>query len=341
MRFTRLVVVFALLLGTSCVASAQTAPNLSNGIPPQGSYDGSSVDTVNLMNGNLTLHIPLPIAYPQRGKLGIQYYLVVNAKTWSAALSTLTGQNQWSPTSACTIVDNPSSGPCGQGPVFVSTASFGTRSYLQVSTDGAPTDYGVSDPGGISTWDGSSHGLIATSVSGTFMATDTSGYKVVLSGSDINGLAYNAVVIDRNDTQYSGSFSHDLSTCATTTSYGWPTFQGSTRSVSCSEHFIVSSITDVNGNVLTPPLGVPDIAVPKANGPTTLRPAVTRPARGAYAALPMIRSPGCSRPKTPSRGPSLTPTTQTVSCCRRPRLRPTRRVRPRRRSASAMTRCIV
>jgi hypothetical protein len=38
----------------------QTQANLSNGMPPQGSYDGSTVDTVNLVNGNLTLYIPLP-----------------------------------------------------------------------------------------------------------------------------------------------------------------------------------------------------------------------------------------------------------------------------------------
>jgi hypothetical protein len=38
---------------------AQAAPNLENGWKPYDSYDGSHLDTVNVMNGNLMAHAPL------------------------------------------------------------------------------------------------------------------------------------------------------------------------------------------------------------------------------------------------------------------------------------------
>ena len=259
------------VLYVSVFCAAQTSPNLLNGAPPRGSYDGGVADAINLMNGNLTVHIPLPVSTPQRGKLAIKYYLVVNAKTWQATgdPNTLTGQ--WNPTSVCTIVDNPSSGPCGQGPLFVSTASFGIiRNYGEVFTEGVGTDYSVSDPTSFVTWDGSSHSLQGGdgSGAGTFVATDTSGYRVVISGSNGLGLPYNAVIIDRDGTQYSGSFIHDQGTCVSTTSFGYPTQDGSTKTTTCAEYFIVSTVTDANGNVLNAPVGIPTLLVPKANGPT-------------------------------------------------------------------------
>jgi RHS repeat-associated protein len=224
------------------------------------------------MNGNLALHIPLPVDTPQRGELKIGYYLVVNAKTWKAALDHTSNQNQWSPATVCTIVDIPNTGPCGQGPVFVSTASFGiTRQYGEVATMGQGTDYSEGSPS-LSTWDGSSHPLLSSNGTvtgaGTYVAGDTSGYRIYISGSDVNGLANNAVVVDREGTQYTGAFQRAQNTCTTSTSFGWPTQDGSTRTVTCTEHFVLSSVTDANGNVLTAPLGVPDIAVPKSNGPS-------------------------------------------------------------------------
>lgn len=48
-------------------AVSQSDPDVENGFKAYGSYDGSSIDSVNLMNGNLMLHIPMPFTYPQRG----------------------------------------------------------------------------------------------------------------------------------------------------------------------------------------------------------------------------------------------------------------------------------
>ncbi len=59
MKAARLVVVVAIILGSFTWLHAQTAPNFENGWKPYGSYDGSRLDTVNLMNGNLMLHAAL------------------------------------------------------------------------------------------------------------------------------------------------------------------------------------------------------------------------------------------------------------------------------------------
>ncbi|HET6844915.1 MAG TPA: RHS repeat-associated core domain-containing protein [Candidatus Angelobacter sp.] len=269
MKLGRSLSVLAALIGiivfTTLAAMAQTQLNLLNGLPPQGSYDGSSADTVNLMNGNLVLHIPLPINYPQRGKLGIQYYLVVNAKTWHAdpAVPGLGNQNQWLPSSACSTTPPTTAGPCGLGPLFVSTASFAmTRSYQKVFTEGQGTDYAVGDPDNLISWDGSTHG-------GGMFANDTSGYQILAAGANCSGvgctLPYSGTIIDRNGTQYIGSWLHDATACSTE-STGIP---GSmTTTTTCSEHFAVDSVMDANGNVLNAPLGIPDIAAPHTNAPT-------------------------------------------------------------------------
>jgi hypothetical protein len=56
---------------------AQVAPNLENGFKNYGSYDGSRLDTVNLMNGNLMLHAPLLPGIPQRGAASLQETLFI------------------------------------------------------------------------------------------------------------------------------------------------------------------------------------------------------------------------------------------------------------------------
>jgi RHS repeat-associated protein len=55
-----------LLLVNAIVCSAQDLSGLEQGIKPYGSYHGGDIDSISMVNGNLTLHIPL-ISYPQRG----------------------------------------------------------------------------------------------------------------------------------------------------------------------------------------------------------------------------------------------------------------------------------
>ncbi|HTD21029.1 MAG TPA: RHS repeat-associated core domain-containing protein [Terriglobales bacterium] len=248
MKSVKLVLVSAIILAQSIFMMGQGQPNLSNGIPPQGSYDSSSVDTVNLMNGNLTLHIPLPVDYPQRGKLGIKYYMVLNSKTWKAYDTPSPGQ--WQPTSICQTGSTPpfSTGPCGQDSLFVSTASFSmTRVWQKVWPDGQFPSYSAGTPDTLVTWDGAVHPI----------GGDSSGYTIQVSGDDGTGVYTTATIIDRNGTQYSGQFpTGGIGECTTDPGNGLP---GSTQTTTCIQQWSLSSVTDVNGNVLNPPIAIPGI----------------------------------------------------------------------------------
>lgn len=65
------------------VALAQTPANIENGFKPYGSYDSTNLDTINVMNGNLMLHVPMPWTYPQLGSdINPHNLLTVTSKTW-------------------------------------------------------------------------------------------------------------------------------------------------------------------------------------------------------------------------------------------------------------------
>src|ERR1700686_1126053 len=83
MKLSKLsLVVLAIILAGSISVVAQTAPNFENGFKPWGSYDGSHLDTVNLMNGNVMLHAPVVPNIPQRGALGLSNTLYASSKDW-------------------------------------------------------------------------------------------------------------------------------------------------------------------------------------------------------------------------------------------------------------------
>ena len=68
-----------------CVTGAKgqsMAPVAGLGIAQFGAYSGSNVDTVNLMNGNLVLRIPL-YSVPQKGTLSLSYSLIMNNQNYS------------------------------------------------------------------------------------------------------------------------------------------------------------------------------------------------------------------------------------------------------------------
>src|SRR6266481_8758426 len=81
-RYTFVFILFLLVLPLD-MAMAQSQPDLENGFKPYGTYAGSEIDTVNLSNGNLMLHIPMPFNYPQRGKLGYNSFLGVTTQVWT------------------------------------------------------------------------------------------------------------------------------------------------------------------------------------------------------------------------------------------------------------------
>src|SRR5258708_4159206 len=87
-----LAVLIAMLLGLKTLTFGQTEPNLENGFKPYGTYSGSNIDSVNLMNGNLMLHIPMPFDLPQRGRVQPAYFLGVTSKLW---MKTCAGSTCW------------------------------------------------------------------------------------------------------------------------------------------------------------------------------------------------------------------------------------------------------
>ena len=64
-------------------SSVTTPSSLAKGVPPLGSYDGGSFDTVNLYNGNLSMRFPLG-ALSGRGGMTAAVVLSYNAKLWRA-----------------------------------------------------------------------------------------------------------------------------------------------------------------------------------------------------------------------------------------------------------------
>jgi len=77
MKPAKLLCLSVFIFAFSKLLLAQAAPSLENGFKNYGSYDGSHLDTVNVMNGNLMLHIPVLPAFAQRGAFAPQYSLYV------------------------------------------------------------------------------------------------------------------------------------------------------------------------------------------------------------------------------------------------------------------------
>lgn len=181
----------------SLAGFSQTPPNLENGFKPFGSYDGTKFDTVNVMNGNLMVHIPLTPEYPERGgKLDLKFLLYLTSKNWI--------------------------GGCTPSPCRWTMLSSGTafqRSW-EVSVQGS---YNIDATSGqilyssvfnkLVTGDGASHIMYpipgSTDASGQvtkFETSDRTGYHIELSGADpVTGLLDSVVVTGRDGTQYLGT----------------------------------------------------------------------------------------------------------------------------------------
>src|SRR6202171_877267 len=75
------VALFIALFITSA-AFGQQHPNLERGFTPEKMYDFSAVDSVNMFNGNMTLHIPIGGELRAKGVLPYQLTLVYNSLFW-------------------------------------------------------------------------------------------------------------------------------------------------------------------------------------------------------------------------------------------------------------------
>jgi hypothetical protein len=174
----------------------QTQPNLENGFKPYGSYDGTHLDTVNLMNGNLILHLPLVPDYPQRGGLAQHYNLYVSSKDWQVKCvpDDVAGQ-------VCYWI----SGGTGVNPQ--TSLGMTLRRTVDISVigsgQGTPviTAYGY----GLIGADAASHPLVSLE-STRFEAADTSGYHLELSNPDTAGVPSSFTITDRQGNLYVGQF---------------------------------------------------------------------------------------------------------------------------------------
>jgi RHS repeat-associated protein len=303
MKLAKLTLIFSLICLCQVSILAQTQPNLENGFKPYGTYGGSDIDSVNLSNGNLIVHIPMPFNFPQRGeKLSPKMVVRMSSKAW--AVSTFLGPN-----GAHSNYWNLGFGTAahvaqiGTGVGLDSTLDLSLHRYNEVESGATATGYFV---GGyyITTWDGGTHQLHAPSnapadslgVPMSFDAIDQSGYHVDLSTPDSGtGIPTSGVITDREGTRYqigdwarscskptiSGAFTTSTPADRSLDPFGPnieeevaaleglyfgdlrtrfaqevdappPTISttGSTSFTTCTEAARISSVTDVNGNVI-------------------------------------------------------------------------------------------
>jgi len=136
MKVFTLPVLFLIILTAMSILGAQTQPNVENGFKPYGSYDGGSLDSINVQQGSLVLHIPMPFSYPQRGALSAPNVLRLSSNAWSE-------QEYIAPNGGTTFYWKLGAGPGGN------IAELGTGVGLDSSMNLSPHRY---FPGGKRSW---------------------------------------------------------------------------------------------------------------------------------------------------------------------------------------------
>ena len=231
----RFLVCFSVLCFSWQVASAQEQPDL-NGFKPYGAYDGSGIDSVNLQTGNLIIHIPVPVTYPQRGgKLNLQWLLTANSNNWSCV--TFSTTCRWQLPSGVTSVQS-----IGGGVGLDHSLDMAVHRVRHLSS----TDEDVGSYF-IRTSDGNSHQLVDTAGNHiSFDTIDTSGWHVELSGADSFGNATTGLAVDRAGNRYQLN-----------TFFGPGHNNGCIDSTKCeivttfTEYAKPTSVTDANGNIFS------------------------------------------------------------------------------------------
>jgi RHS repeat-associated protein len=252
MKLARLALVLAIMFGGNSFLQAQTAPNFENGWKPYGSYDGTHLDTVNLMNGNVMFHGPLMPDTPQRGSLKVSSFLYSTSQDW---------QVQCNP--GCKWVK-------GGAGVFVEVSPFlKVRRTIDMNHvyDNVAVQYSFSYT--ITTESASVHKLHG--VAGTedqygeptqFDSIDLTGYHLVMSNPDAStGVLQDFTIADRSGNKFVGTF-HG-SQCTKAGTYLLSTAQlkdailapvvddASVGEQYCNETALTAQVTDPNGNQIS------------------------------------------------------------------------------------------
>ena len=197
----KVVAFLAMVLVT--VSGVAQSPPTENGRKPFGSYDGSHLDSVNLMNGNVMLHLPLTPDYPQRGSLAQHYSLYVSSKDWHVSCvpdtNVPSGQDCFWTSGGTGITPQMSMGLSVQRIVNKNASGTG-----QILKQAAAYQIMASD--------GSSHQMVALSspqVGGDatlFESADTTGLHLALSGSDSYSIPNSFTITDRHGNLFTGEF---------------------------------------------------------------------------------------------------------------------------------------
>ena len=84
MKLIKLIVCIGCILGSNfALGQSSDDPTMDVGFKPYGSYHGGDLDSINLSNGFLNIHIPV-ISFPQRGSMGYTPQVIYNNyKGWS------------------------------------------------------------------------------------------------------------------------------------------------------------------------------------------------------------------------------------------------------------------
>jgi RHS repeat-associated protein len=191
MRLCRIAYLLCIACPLSMPALAQDDPNFETGLKQFGSYNGGNIDTTNLMNGNLSLDIPL-ISYPQRGgKLRLDFSLhYVNLGTYADNPCVSFG-------SSCL------SGPNFQHGFYIMEKGMPEPTGPPMSTEECPEGGGtciVLDSESIELSDGSIHTMGPTSAS-TWKTVDGSAIRLDIAGTSSNP---SYPIKDSNGLQYTG-----------------------------------------------------------------------------------------------------------------------------------------
>jgi RHS repeat-associated protein len=255
----RLLISVAVILAVSLPVQAQTDPNLENGFKPYGTYSGSNIDTINLENGNLMLHVRMPFAYPQRGKLQPSYFLGVSSKQWTV--------NNWCAPSVCYSWNPPFQRSVPPIPVLQGLGFDNSLDMVVMRTATWATD--AINPGlaccssdsvtAVVTADGASHKVAPvewvtnstgdSSYPATNVTVDVSGYTVRESGPDANFVPTGVAVQDRAGNVSAITPYGSLNCTVSTKPDGEPPpNNGTIVTKNCTQAARITKWTDSNGN---------------------------------------------------------------------------------------------
>lgn len=86
MKLGRLCTLMAAVLLAASSLVAQDEPMTARGFSKESVYQGGQIDSINLLNGTLTMSVPIGPRYPVGGKFSYGLNLVYNSNAWDASL---------------------------------------------------------------------------------------------------------------------------------------------------------------------------------------------------------------------------------------------------------------